>query len=145
MKHHSLWKLGGADRKISRRRFLNFAIKLAELGVENPFEIELEPVIEVSEDTISLEALAEAEYAREDAKAIASGTYIPVQEPVMMFTGVFSEDEDDVIVTGLEVVDEKQPQTESACKYTVTTNTVADKKPGLFKRLMNKLKKKENA
>ena len=145
MKHHSLWKLGGADRKISRRRFLNFAIQLAELAVENPFEIELEPVIEVSEDTISLEDLAEAEYAREDAKAIASGTYIPVQEPVMTFTGVFSEDEDDVIVTGLDVVDKNQHQTESACKHTATTNTVADKKPGLFKRLMNKIKKKENA
>lgn len=145
MKHHSLWRLGGPDRKVSRRRFLANAVLLAEIGMENPFEIELEPVIEISTDTISLEALAEAEYAREDAKAIASGTYIPVQEPVMTFTGVFSEDEDDVIVTGLEVADEKQPQTESACKYTATTNTVADKKPGLFKRLMNKIRKKENA
>lgn len=142
MKHHSLWRLGGADRKISRRRFLNFAIKLAELAVENPFEIELEPVIEVSEDTLSLEALAEAEYAREDAAAIASGTYVPVVEPSQVFTGVFSDDE--------ESVHEVKPDSNDEVETSVNSNAepeavVPAKKPSIFKRLLNVIKKKEDA
>lgn len=142
MKHHSLWKLGGADRKISRRRFLNFAIKLAELAVENPFEIELEPVIEVSEDTISLEALAEAEYAREDAAAIASGTYVPVSERSQMFTGVFSDDEESVHEVNLDSDNEVEPSVNSNAEPEAV---VPAKKPSIFKRLLNMIKKKEDA
>lgn len=142
MKHHSLWRLGGADRKISRRRFLNFAVKLAELAVENPFEIELEPVIEVSEDTISLEALAEAEYAREDAAAIASGTYVPVGERSQVFTGVFSDDEESVHEISLDSDDEVETSVNS---YAKSEAVVPAKKPSIFKRLLNMIKKKEDA
>ena len=142
MKHHSLWRLGGADRKISRRRFLNFAIKLAELAVENPFEIELEPVVEVSEDTISLEALAEAEYAREDAAAIASGTYMPVGERSQVFTGVFSDDEDSVHEVNLDSDDEVETSVDSNAE---SEAVVPIKKLNIFKRLFNMIKKKEDA
>lgn len=93
MRHYSQWKLGGPDRKVSRRRFLAEAVKLAALRLENPFDYEIEPVIEVSDDVVSLEAQAEKEYAQEDAAAIESGTYVEVQEPVVVF-GVVPETDD---------------------------------------------------
>lgn len=131
MRHHSLWRLGGADRKVSRRRFLAEAVKLAKLGLENPFDFEIEPVIEVSDDVVSLEAQAEKEYAQEDAAAIESGTYVEVQEPVMMFGILPEEDEEDT------KIEEEQPEVK--CEQEKIEEPA--EKIGFFKKLKNLFRK----
>ena len=69
------WKRNGVDSRINKRRMLDAAFKLCECGLDNPFtpepeydeEYGLEPVIDVSKsETLSLDALAEQEYAAEN-------------------------------------------------------------------------------
>lgn len=95
------WRSPAVDRKVNRRYMLEAAIKLCELGIENPFvensyEDQLEPVVEVSEETVSLDMLAEKEYEHAEQEAIASETYVPVAEPVKVF-GVVNKKKGKVI------------------------------------------------
>lgn len=100
--------------------------------MENPFEFELEPVIEIEDDHISLEALAEKEYEIEDAAAVASGTYIPVEIPITIM-GVIPEDGDEV--------DEVEVQ-HGVVEGDSTQEEPSTKKPGILKRIFNKIMKK---
>lgn len=95
------WRGPNVDRKVNRRYMLEAAIRLCEMGLDNPFmenpyEDQLEPVIEVSEETVSLDALAEKEYEQAEQEAIASETYVPVAEPVKVF-GVVNKKKGKVI------------------------------------------------
>ena len=50
---YSMWRRNGIDAKVNRIRMLRAAVELAEMNIENPFEYEVEPVIEPSEDVVS--------------------------------------------------------------------------------------------
>lgn len=91
---YGMWQRGGIDAKVNRIRLLRAAAELAAMNLPNPFEIEIEPVIELSAETVSLEALAEAEYEMTVAEDIASETYVPVVEPVHVM-GVLPTEEDE--------------------------------------------------
>lgn len=91
---YGMWKRGGIDAKVNRIRMYRAAAELASMNLPNPFEYELEPVIEVEPETVSFEALAEAEYDNAVAEDIASETYVPVTEPVHIM-GVLPEEEDE--------------------------------------------------
>lgn len=84
------WRSPAVDRKVNRRYMLEAAIKLCELGldnpfVENPYEGQLEPAIEVGEGTVSLDAIAEREHEAAEQEAIESETYVPIPEPMRLF------------------------------------------------------------
>ena len=89
-----MWQRGGIDAKVNRIRMFRAAAELASMNLPNPFEFELEPVIEPSTETVSLEALAEAEYENAVAEDIASETYVPVTEPAHIM-GVLPENGDE--------------------------------------------------
>lgn len=57
------------------------------------YENQIEPLVEVDENTVSQEALAEVEYEREEREAIQSETYFPVRESHTVFLGVLPEEE----------------------------------------------------
>lgn len=94
---YGMWKRGGIDAKVNRIRMYRAAAELASMNLPNPFEFDLEPLIEVEPETVSFEALAEAEYDMAVAEDIASGTYVPVTEPVHIM-GVLPEEEDEQYV-----------------------------------------------
>ena len=50
-----MWRRNGIDAKVNRIRMLRAAVELAKMNIENPFGYEIEPVIELTENTISLE------------------------------------------------------------------------------------------
>lgn len=53
---YGMWQRGGIDAKVNRIRMFRAAAELASMNLPNPFEFELEPVIEPSTETVSLEA-----------------------------------------------------------------------------------------
>lgn len=55
------------------------------------YDLQIEPLVEISVDTISLDAQAEEEYEREEREAIQSETYVPVETPRTLFMGVVPE------------------------------------------------------
>lgn len=74
---YGLWRRGGIDHKVNRRRMLMAASELAAMHIENPYDFEIDPVIEPSEAMVSLDAIAEAEIDTAQAEDLASGTYVP--------------------------------------------------------------------
>lgn len=84
------WRSPSVDRKVNRRRMLECAIALCEKGidnpfVENPYEDQLEPLVKVGEDTVSLDEIVKKEFEASEQADIESGTYVPVTEKVRMF------------------------------------------------------------
>ena len=139
MRHHGLWRLRGADMRVSRRRFLDEAVKQAALQVENPFDFEIEPAIEDIGLNLSIEALKEVEYAYTEQEDIETGTYVPVQEPAEVV-----QPYPYVIMLDVEETD-NDPETTIVVPDPDVLNGMIDvlketKRESFFKKILRKIK-----
>lgn len=131
MRHYGLWRMGGADTRVSRRRFLYEAAQQASYQIENPFDYEIEPVIDDIGQHISIEMLKEAEYERAEREAIESETYFPVEDSEEdCFIVLNVEETDNDPVAFVKIADVKE----------VNVEDVLVDKPNIFQSAWNKIK-----
>jgi len=53
---YSIWQSNGIDSRVNRLRMFRAAAELASMQLENPFDYQIEPVLEPSDEHVSLEA-----------------------------------------------------------------------------------------
>lgn len=87
--NYKKWLKRGVDYRVSKRRLLEHATRLAELDLPSPFVED-----EVMSEGVSYEQLKMDEFLRAEQEDIQSETYVPVYEagaPEMHILGVMPE------------------------------------------------------
>lgn len=87
---YDVWHANRIDSRVHRIKMYRAAVELAELNLENPFvcadDYDVEPVVEPSTETVSLEELAEVELTKALAEDVASETFVPAVDVYRVFS-----------------------------------------------------------